>query len=286
MDSHRDIKEKIDFFDESVPLEVKEAFLDQIQPEFYPTLRLVSKNIKAVIDGRKNFAFYFFTAHSSSIYILSPDKMTASHVRMGNQLVCLAKEKMFTGEIENAESLLKKAICRYGSYFAMRLIQALSHLPGKRDYFKIDNELVNLYTEQAETVITEECLHYPYYQETPHCINDVINAQIVFARQIRALTQAVIDVYRMHNGISIANGKEVKLGYQGILGKLEHDDYINGSPSFCLNFTQLDANGLWGFASPKADWYCKTPNHKKFLELESRIDALKIATTPTNNLNK
>lgn len=270
-------------YDELLPPELKLAVANQIT-HLRDFLKLFSINKQWAAIAERSSKFKFFDTgyqrHSGlKHHVLALEKMTASHFRAGNLLVGAAIEELLDGRVPEGELLLRKAMYRYGSFNAMILIEMLSGLPA-RIKFNFNIKLFILFYQKFAIQATQDELTPLFFEKKSDCRSICVWQTRLFYAKIRALRSAYSHVYLGNNGIS----PDLKHTLRSLYAKYYEEELGQAVIEFLLFQNQdeelvskLFAEEYLGFkkitVGREADyWFLNTESHKKFLEIEAKLD--------------
>lgn len=201
--------------------------------------------------------------------MLSPDSISAPHVRAGNQLVKQAIEKIHQGDFI-IDALLDRAMYNHGSYLAMQFIAMLSTLPGRvKLNFSMD-DLIKLYQEKTHLALEQE-ITLAFQGDINHSqyVTEMRSALAMFSYQISKNIRAFKSSYYSQISLTEAYYKE-------------GDDFDTTYPA--LTSKKFNAVGFIGSEKPSDEnvWYLQTAAQKEFIQTQQRIDDSFVQPTSTH----
>lgn len=255
-------------------------FIPDIKGHF--SLRAVNTSYRhAALQAQGKFSFFqqHYSLHvASGQQLLDVEKLTAPHVRAGNQLVKEAIQCMFQGNLAAADKLLYRAMYRHGSFYAMMFISRISQLPGKYQIFDI-YALASLYHRKAEEVLGKEYSLFTASVESEEKRKQFDNGLASVKRMLNRYVLNATDAYsKAYPGSRFAAEfkKEFDILAEGDLQEATEAaaSYIHIAPSLAADI--LDPYGFIGDRAPltrKTIWFLETNDHKAFIELEKTLDS-------------
>jgi len=229
-------------------------------------LSLVSRQFNSLLThSHKNFLGFFQSKYCKNPgtpqYILSPERLTASHIRAGVSLVHSAIDKILDGDL-HVDDQLNVAMYRYGSPDAMQLIKCLSKLGGRVELsFDIDH-LIQLYQARIRSILENEYKPFFHQDDLSTCDNELLYARNLWSQKLEALISALPMSYRVPSFL-----KHIRKNY---IQYFNFNDDIYIGP---ITFKAFDALGFLGTADPRHSkiWYLHTQTHKRFQESEEKL---------------